>query len=225
MKKIGIIGAGFVSQACATLFMQAGYQVMLSNSRDKSTLFSVATRLNCQIGSQEEAIKFADIILVAIPFINYTHLPTELLRGKIVLDATNYYPERDGYLEPLDKYEITTSELMAKHLNKSKVVKVFNAILAKDVVKDAKPNDQSDRRAIPIAGNDLATKQTVINLLENIGYDYVDVGALSNSWRFERAKPAYCIPLNRQQLNDVIAQTTREFEVPHNSWQTNNQQR
>ncbi|MCO6544979.1 MAG: NADPH-dependent F420 reductase [Gilliamella sp.] len=223
MKKIGIIGAGFVSQAYTTLFMRAGYQVMLSNSRDKKTLFSVATRLNCQIGSQEEAIKFGDIILVAIPFINYTQLPAKLLRGKIVLDATNYYPARDGHLGQLDNHETTTSELVAKHLDKSRVVKVFNAILAKDVIKDAKPNDKSDRRAIPIAGDDLAAKQIVFTLLESIGYDYVDVGALSNSWRFERAKPAYCISLSRQRLNDALAQASKEVEVPHNSWQTNNQ--
>ncbi|WP_085247326.1 NADPH-dependent F420 reductase [Gilliamella mensalis] len=223
MEKIGIIGAGFVSQAYTTLFMRAGYQVMLSNSRDKKTLFSVATRLNCQIGSQEEAIKFGDIILVAIPFINYTQLPAKLLSGKIVLDATNYYPTRDGHLGQLDNHETTTSELVAKHLDKSRVVKVFNAILAKDVIKDAKPNDKSDRRAIPIAGDDLAAKQIVFTLLESIGYDYVDVGALSNSWRFERAKPAYCIPLSRQRLNDALAQASKEVEVPHNSWQTNNQ--
>ncbi|WP_176700266.1 hypothetical protein [Gilliamella sp. App2-1] len=51
----------------------------------------------------------------------------------------------------------------------------------------------------------------------------MDVGALSNSWRFERAKPTYCIPLSCQRLNDALSQASHEVELPHNSWQTNNQ--
>ncbi|WP_294615537.1 NAD(P)-binding domain-containing protein [uncultured Gilliamella sp.] len=218
MKKIGIIGAGFVGQACATLFMQAGYQVMLSNSRDKNTLFSVTRGIGCEIGSQQEAIEFGDIIMAAIPFINYPQLPTELLANKIVLDTMNYYPKRDGQFQQLDNYETTTSELVAKHLNKSKLIKVFNAILAKDIVKDAKPNDKLNRRAIPVAGDDLLTKQVIFELLDRVGFDYVDVGSLAVSWKFERAKPAYCFPFNRQQLQEALMQAQRDIELPENLW-------
>ncbi|WP_239373639.1 NADPH-dependent F420 reductase [Snodgrassella gandavensis] len=218
LKKIGIIGAGFVGQAYATIFMRAGYQVMLSNSRDKNTLFSVSSNIGCQIGSRDEAIEFGNVILIAIPFTNYSQLPADLMDNKIVLDAMNYYPNRDGHFQQLDNYEITTSELVAQHLSKSKIVKVFNAILAKDIVKDAKPDDKLNRRAIPVAGNDLAAKQTVFNLLEHVGYDYVDVGLLSDSWKFERAKPAYCFPLNVQQLHDALKQAQRDIELPENSW-------
>ncbi|QYN44905.1 NAD(P)-binding domain-containing protein [Gilliamella sp. ESL0441] len=218
MKKIGIIGAGFVGQACAKLFIQAGYQVMLSNSRDKKSLYSVASSLGCQIGSQQEAIEFSDLILVAIPFINYTLLPKDLLSKKIIIDTMNYYPDRDGHFEQLDNHQITTSELVAQHLDQSKIVKAFNAILAKDIVKDAKPDDKTDRRALPVAGNDMPSKQIIFNLLEQVGFDYIDTGDLSQSWRFERAKPAYCVPLNRDQLFEALAKASKEEELPHNSW-------
>lgn len=220
LKKIGIIGAGFVGQAWAKLFLQNGYQVMLCNSRDKNTLFSVASSLGCEIGSQEETIDFSDIILVAIPFINYQQLPADILGNKIVLDAMNYYPERDGHIELLDTYQTTTSELVAQHLCKSKIVKVFNAILARDILKDAKPNDKTNRRALPIAGNDDLAKQTVYELIDGIGFDYFDVGKLSESWRFERAKPAYCVPLNLDQLKHALTKADRQLELPHNSWKS-----
>lgn len=218
MKKIGIIGAGFIGQACAKLFLQAGYQVMISNSRDKKTLYSVASQLGCQIGNQQEAIAFSDMILVAIPLANYQQLPADLLSGKIIIDTMNYYPDRDGNFQQLDNHQITTSELIAQHLNQSKIVKAFNAILAKDIVKDAKPNDKANRRALPVAGNDMTSKQQIFNLLEHIGYDYVDVGNLAQSWRFERAKPAYCVYLNRSQLIDALANTSIDQQLPHNSW-------
>lgn len=218
MEKIGIIGAGFIGQACAQLFMQAGYEAMLSNSRDKKTLYSIASSIGCKIGSQQEAITFGDIVLVAIPFINYHSLPTDLLSNKVVLDAMNYYPDRDGHIEQLDQHQITTSEMLAAHLKQSHIVKVFNAILAKDIVKDAKRDDEKNRRAIPISSNDEQAKQIAISLLTRTGYDHVDVGELSNSWRFERAKPAYCIPLNSKDLTQALAQASRTEELPHNSW-------
>lgn len=218
MEKIGIIGAGFIGQACAQLFMQAGYEAMLSNSRDKKTLYSIASSIGCKIGSQQEAITFGDIVLVAIPFINYHSLPTDLLSNKVVLDAMNYYPDRDGHIEQLDQHQITTSEMLAAHLKQSHIVKVFNAILAKDIVKDAKRDDEKNRRAIPISSNDEQAKQIAISLLTRTGYDHVDVGELSNSWRFERAKPAYCIPLNSKDLTQALAQASRTDELPHNSW-------
>lgn len=218
MEKIGIIGAGFIGQACAQLFMQAGYEAMLSNSRDKKTLYSIASSIGCKIGSQQEAITFGDIVLVAIPFINYHSLPTDLLSNKVVFDAMNYYPDRDGHIEQLDQHQITTSEMLAAHLKQSHIVKVFNAILAKDIVKDAKRDDEKNRRAIPISSNDEQAKQIAISLLTRTGYDHVDVGELSNSWRFERAKPAYCIPLNSKDLTQALAQANRTDELPHNSW-------
>jgi predicted dinucleotide-binding enzyme len=53
--------------------------------------------------------------------------------------ANNYYPERDSHIGELDRDEITTSELLARHLPKSKVVKVFNAIQAAHIESRRSP--------------------------------------------------------------------------------------
>lgn len=154
---------------------------------------------------------------MAIPFKHYPSVPATYLRGKIVLDANNYYPERDGRIAALDRFETTTSRLLAEHLRYSSVVKVFNAILAQDLTQDSLPKAAPDRRALPIAA-DAAANALVIQLLDEIGFDAVDAGTRDESWRFERAKPAYCIPQDKQGLKAALAAARREIKLPDGSW-------
>lgn len=171
-----------------------------------------------QVGTVEDAAEFGEVVLVAIPFKHYRSLPIEGLKGKIVLDANNYYPERDGHIAALDRFETTTSRLLAEHLPHSTVVKAFNAILAKDLLQHARPKNAPDRRALPIASDDPTAKIRVVQLLDEIGFDAVDAGGLDESWRFERAKPAYCISLNKAGLEVALAAARRQVGLPEGSW-------
>lgn len=217
--RIGIIGAGFIGQAVAKLVIAAGHEAMLSNSRGPQTLKDVLAEIpGVHIGTLEDAAGFADVVLVAIPFNRYPTLPAEWFAGKTVLDANNYYPDRDGPVPALDRFETTTSRLLAEHLPRAHVVKVFNAILSDDLMRDARPGTAHDRRALPVAADDPAAKALAIQLLDEVGFDAVDAGNLDESWRFERAKPAYCIALNRKALNAALAKAERHIELPHGSW-------
>lgn len=216
--KMGILGAGFLGRAMATLAKQHGHEVMISNSRGTETLMSTAAAIGCRVGTAREAAVFGDLAVVAVPFRHYLALPVAELEGKIVIDACNYYPERDGHIDVLDQHAITTSELMARHLRGARLVKAFNAILAKDLETDGTPAGESARRALPMAGDDLTAKQVVAGILDQFGFDAVDAGSLSASWRFERAKPAYCVRLDRAGLLERLAEAKREVELPHGSW-------
>lgn len=217
--RIGIIGAGFIGQAVAQRLITAGHEVLLSNSRGPETMSSVLSAIaGSQVGTVEEAAQFGDVVLLAIPLEHYRSMPAKWLEGKVVLDANNYYPERDGHIIALDQFETTTSRLIAEHLSRSRVVKVFNAFLAKDLTQDARPKAAADRRALPVAADDPAAKALVIKLLDEIGFDSVDAGSLDESWRFERAKPAYCIPLNKEGLKAALAAAKREEGLPEGSW-------
>lgn len=217
--RIGIIGAGFIGRAVAQLALAAGHEVMLSNSRGPQTMSSVRSGiLGCEVGSAEDAARFAELVLVAIPFAHYRSVPAQWLEGKIVMDANNYYPDRDGHFPALYSFQTTTSRLLAEHLPGSRVVKVFNAILAQDLEKDARISGATDRRALPIAGDDDEAKSAVSKLLDDLGYDAVDAGGLDESWRFERAKPAYCIPFDVEGLKLALAQAEREVEKPEGAW-------
>jgi 8-hydroxy-5-deazaflavin:NADPH oxidoreductase len=203
--KIGIIGAGFIARAVAAVAIKHSHEVMVSNTRGPETLFSLVATVGCKAGTPEEAAKFGDIVLIAIPLKAYRTIPVAPLDGKIVLDANNYYPGRDGHIDELDRNKITTSELLARHLPKSKVVKVFNAIRAADIETDGRLGGVLDRRAHPIAGDDATAKQVVADLLDQFGFDVVDAGPLSEGWRFQRDTPAYCVPMVTRQLQEALA--------------------
>lgn len=217
--RIGIIGAGPIGRAVAQLVISAGHEAMLSNSRGPQTMGRVLSDIvGCQVGTIEDAAQFGKVVLVAIPLEHYRSVPAKWLEGKTVLDANNYYPARDGHIAALDRFETTTSRLLADHLPCSSVVKVFNAILAKDLVLDSRPKEAPDRRALPVASDDPAAKALVIKLLDEIGFDSADAGSLDESWRFERAKPAYCIPLDKEGLKVALAAAQRRVELPEGSW-------
>ncbi|MDR6449133.1 putative dinucleotide-binding enzyme [Paraburkholderia terricola] len=216
--KIGFLGAGFMSRALATLAQQNGHEVMLSNSRDPRTLISTAAATGCALGTAQEAATFGEVVVVAVPFSSIHALPAAALDGKIVIDTCNYYPQRDGQIEALDTRATTTSQLLAAALPGAKVVKAFSAILAKDLETHGKPAGTPKRRALPLAADDGPAKRVVSALVDQFGFDPVDAGALADSWRFERAKPVYCIALDRAGLLEGLAAAQREVELPHGSW-------
>lgn len=205
--KIGMIGAGMIARAVAAVAIKHGHEVMVSNTRTPDTLFSLTGTLGCKAGSPREAAEFGDIVLVAIPLKTYQTIPVVPLEGKIVLDATNYHPERDGRIDELDRDEITTSELLARHLPNSTIVKAFNAITAADIASDGLPSGWPGRRALPIAGDDAVAKKVVAELLDELGYDTVDAGPLLEGRRFQKNTPAYCIPMDSRGLRATVYNT------------------
>jgi predicted dinucleotide-binding enzyme len=205
--RIGTIGAGSLASAVAAVATSLGHDVMVSNMRGPDSLFGLTDSIGCKAGTPEEAAAFADIALVAIPLKAYQAVPVVELAGKVVLDANNYHPERDGHIDELDRDEITTSELLARHLPKSRIVKAFNAITAADIESDGRPAGAPGRRALPIAGDDAVAKKVVAELLDEFGYDTVDAGALVEGRRFQKATPAYCVPMDSRGLEATVHNT------------------
>ena len=202
--QIGIIGAGFIARAVAAVATRHGHDAMVSNTRGPDTLFSLVGSIGCKAGTPEQAAAFGDIALVAIPLKAYQAVPVAQLEGMIVIDANNYYPERDGHIDELDRDEITTSELLARHLPKSRIVKAFNAITATDIERDGRPTGSPGRRALPIAGDDAAAKKVAAELLDELGYDTVDAGPLVEGRRFQKDTPAYCVPMDSEELQRAL---------------------
>jgi 8-hydroxy-5-deazaflavin:NADPH oxidoreductase len=204
--KIGIISAGNIGRVLASLGVKAGHEIMLSNSRGPETLVDTVSSIGCKAGTLQEAAEFGDgVSVVTIPLGVYKSVPAEFLAGKTVIDTMNYYPERDGQIPELDNGSTTTSELVAKHLSRSNVVKAFNSIYAKDLETDGRPPGTPNRRALPIAGDDPEAKKLVTELLDRFGYDTVDAGALAEGRRFERDTPTYCKVFDAVHLKEALA--------------------
>ncbi len=211
MTTLGLIGAGHIGSQVARLAVANGYDVVLSNSRGPETLAGLVAELGprARAATPIEAAKAGDLVVVTIPLKHYRSVPVEPLEGKIVIDTNNYYPQRDGHVAELDDESTTTSELLQAHLPKSKVVKAFNHIYAADLTTHGQPAGTRSRRALVIAGDDLAAKATVTKMLDAFGFDTVDAGPLAEGWRIQRDTPGYGPRRNAQQLSEDLAAAKR----------------
>ena len=211
MTTVGIIGAGHIGSTLARGLVEHGYDVVISNSRGPETLAPLIAELGekAKAGTVADAADFGDVVIVTVPLKAYKEVPVAPLAGKIVLDTNNYYPERDGHFPELDSESTTTSELLQAHLPKSKVVKAFNHIYASELTSDGRPAGTPNRRALVIAGNDADAKRTVTTLLDEFGFDTVDAGPLSESWRIQRDTPGYGPRRTAEELRRDLAAAQR----------------
>jgi predicted dinucleotide-binding enzyme len=205
--KVGIIGAGMIGQATATRLVAAGHEVMISNSRGPETLADIELSLgqSAHAGTTEDAARFGDVVLVAIPLRAIGSLPADELAGQIVIDANNYYPGRDGEIAELENGETTSSELLSHALPGARVVKAFNTIYYQRIAHEGRPPGSAERLAVPMAGDDTAAKQIVASLIDDMGFDPIDAGTLADGRRQQPGTPVYNQPLDAAGVREALA--------------------
>ncbi|MBB4662227.1 NADPH-dependent F420 reductase [Conexibacter arvalis] len=205
--RIGIIGAGHIGGTLARGLVAAGHEVAIANSRGPETLRELVTEIGPGVRALDaaQAAEFGELAIVAIPFGRYAELPPDGLAGKVVIDANNYYPERDGHDARLDDDRTTSSELLAAHLPQSQVVKAFNTIRWDHLRDRGRPAGDPDRIGIPIAGDDQEAKRVVTGLVDQLGFDAVDAGSLADGRRQQPGAPVYGADLRTGELRDRLA--------------------
>jgi predicted dinucleotide-binding enzyme len=181
--KIGIVGTGRIGGTLARAFVDAGHEVAISNSRAPATLDALANELGARAMTAAEAAAFGDVVVVSVPFGRYRELPAGSFAGKVVIDANNYFPQRDGHFDELDSDRTTSSELLQEHLAGARVVKAFNGIRWDHLRDGGRPAGDPGRVGIPISGDDESAKRTVAELIDQIGFDAVDAGTLAAGGR------------------------------------------
>ncbi len=211
MTTIGIIGAGHIGSALAQAFSGLGYDVVIANSRGPETLADLVAELGPKVtaATAADAAEAADVAVITVPLKAIGDVPVAPLAGKIVLDTNNYYFERDGHIDALDRGETTTSQIVQDHLPTSKVVKAFNQILAADINTTGLPAGTPDRRALGTASDHDDAVEFVTGVYDALGFDTVSAGPLSESWRLERDRPAYVVRQNADELRANLAIANR----------------
>jgi predicted dinucleotide-binding enzyme len=207
--KIGIIGAGHIGGTLTRRFAELGHDVVVANSRGPETLQDLARTTGATAVDVTAAAQDRDLVVVTIPLKNVPDLPTGVLDGAApnvaVVDTCNYYPGRDGRIAEIEGGE-TESEWVARQLGHT-VVKAFNNIYAQHLAEHGREAEDPDRFALPVSGDDLTAKSTVVQLIEDLGFDAVDVGPLSESWRQQPGTPCYGTDLKRDDLERAIRET------------------
>ena len=207
--RIGLIGSGHIGGTLARLAIDAGHEVVLSNSRGPETLSELVAALgpHASVATAAQAAESGELVVVTIPLKNYRAVPVEPLAGKVVIDTNNYYPSRDGQIAELDDRSTTSSELLAHHLGSDRVVKAFNTIYYQHLASQGQPAGTPGRRALPIAGDDPEAKRVVSELIDSFGFDVVDAGPLAEGRRFDPGAAAHGVEADAEEMRKLLGLT------------------
>jgi 8-hydroxy-5-deazaflavin:NADPH oxidoreductase len=207
--RIGIIGSGKIGSTVARLAHAAGHDVAIANRRGPESLEPLVGELGdrAQAGTVADVAAFGEVILVATPVRAYDALPPEAFAGKIVIDAGNYYPQRDGDIAELDEDRTTSSEQLAARLSTARVIKAFNTMYYETLGRAGDASLPDDERlAIPVAGDDAEAKHVVTDLVEELGFAAIDSGTLADGGRRQQpGAPVYGADLTGAQAGELLS--------------------
>jgi predicted dinucleotide-binding enzyme len=211
--KIGIIGAGNIGGTLARRFSELGHEVFVANSRGPETLADVVAETGAKPVTVEQAARSGDVVVVTIPERKIEGLPRDLFAGVpasvVVIDTGNYYPrQRDGRIEAIEA-GMPESVWVSKQLGRP-VIKAFNDIYAEHLGNFGKPKGTPGRIALPVAGDDERAKGVVMQLVDELGFDPVDTGALDESWRQQPGTPVYAQDFDAQGVRDALARASKQ---------------
>ena len=203
--RVGIIGAGKIGRAVAIRLIDGDHTVTISNSRGPESLAELEQELGqaASAATVEDAARGGEVVVVATPLAAVPGLPADALNGKIVVDANNYYPERDGQIPELEA-GLGSSEWLAQHLPGARVVKALNTMWSENLIHQAVPHGAVERVALPVASDDEEAKRIVSGLVENMGFAPVDGGTLRDGRRQQPGTPVYNVLLDADGVRDAL---------------------
>src|SRR3569833_3002945 len=178
--RITVLGAGHVGPVIARIAVEAGLPVALAASGDPERIALITEFLapGAEPRWAADAVADADVVVLAIPLHRFADLDPGLVAGRIVVDTMNYWPPVDGVQEMFDDPRYGSSEIVARRLSRSTVVKMINHIGYHELDDERRPEGSPERRARGVAGDDPGAVGLVADVVERVGYDAVRAGRL-----------------------------------------------
>jgi predicted dinucleotide-binding enzyme len=198
MKNIAIVGTGPVGDALAKGFLANGYSVKrASREPQKLEAWKQAATGDASIGTLAEAASFGDIIVLAVKGTAaesaLEQAGIETLAGKIVIDTTNPIADEkpdQGVLRYFTKANESLMERLQAKAPRTKFVKAFNSVGNAFMVNPPfKP-----RPSMFICGDDAGAKAETTKILEQFGWDAVDMGGVQSARPIEALCQLWCVP-------------------------------
>jgi 8-hydroxy-5-deazaflavin:NADPH oxidoreductase len=185
--RLGIVGAGKFGTTLARAAVAAGYDVAISGSGPAADIALTVDVLapGARAATTEEVVRHAVVIVLAVPTHRFREIPPDLFAGKILVDATNYWQPVDGDDPELTGAAGGTSTVVQERLPSARVVKSLNQLGYHQLEENLRSKGAPDRIAIAAAGDDPAAVDTVMRLVDRLGFDPVDAGPLANGLALE----------------------------------------
>lgn len=196
--KIGIIGSGGVAQTLGDGFIEHGHQVMLGTRETSKLADWSAKHATAQVGSFADAAKFAELLVLAVKgsaaLDALAAAGAENIAGKTVIDACNPIADKppvNGVLQFFTNANDSLMEHLQRGFPQAKFVKAFSSVGAGLMVN---PQFVEGRPSMFICGNDQAAKATVAKILDEFGWESLDMGAVEAARAIEPLCILWCIP-------------------------------
>jgi predicted dinucleotide-binding enzyme len=204
LPRLAVLGAGHVGPVIARLAIKAGYRVSIAASGDPDDIALVTELIipGAEPRWASDAVADAGIVVLAMPLHRFLDVDPGLLSGKLVVDAMNYWPATDGTLTAFA--DATSSEIIARRLPGSTVVKALNHIGYHELEDRSRPAGAPDRKAAGIAGDDPAAVAATADLVDRIGYDPVHLESLRAGRALQPGGPVFGAVLDRAHFEQAI---------------------
>ena len=207
--RFGIIGAGPIGSIISKKLVKNGHDVKIADARGIERL--EGKELAGTPVHVEDAIKNIEVLIISLPIKalpSIRNIIDQVGEEVIIVDTSNYYPYRDDKIEEIEN-GMVESVWVSNQLGRP-IIKAFNNLLAYTLENEGTSEGTSGRIAIAIAGNELSKKQLVMDVVNEIGFDAVDSGSLSDSWRQQPGTPAYCTELTKDELMIALKKANKE---------------
>jgi 8-hydroxy-5-deazaflavin:NADPH oxidoreductase len=206
LPRIAVLGAGHTGPVIARVAMDADYQVSIAASGDpeKIELITKVLAPGAEPRWAADAVKDADIVVLAIPLHKFASFDPALVADKLVVDTMNYWPPIDSVQEMFEDRRYGSSEIVAHRLARSTIVKTLNHIGYHELEDDRRPAGSRERRALGVAGDDPGALDVVSELIERIGYDVVRLDRLSAGRLLEPGRPVFGVSMRRTEFEQAV---------------------
>jgi 8-hydroxy-5-deazaflavin:NADPH oxidoreductase len=209
--RLAVLGAGHVGPVIARLAVKAGYPVAIATSGDPEDIALITELVipGAQPRWAADAVADADIVVLAIPLHRFLDVDPALLNGKLVVDAMNYWPASDGVLKTFE--DGGSSEIVARRLAGSTVIKALNHIGYHELEDRARPAGAPDRRASGVAGDDPAAAAAIAGLIDRIGYDPVCLDSLRAGRVLQPGGPVFGVVLPLREFERAVREDAKSL--------------
>ncbi|WP_289890895.1 NADPH-dependent F420 reductase [Virgibacillus pantothenticus] len=207
--KFGIIGAGTIGSILSKKLVNTGHDVKIADARGIEHL--ERKEFAGTPVPVEDVITNIEILIISLPskaLPSIRNIIDQVGEEVIIVDTSNYYPFRDDKNEEIEN-GMVESVWVSNQLGRP-TIKAFNNLLAYTLENEGTPEGTIGRIAIAIAGNDVSQKQIIMDVVNQLGFDTVDGGSLSDSWRQQPGTPAFCTELTKEELTKALKKANKE---------------
>ena len=204
--KIGIIGSGYIGGTLTRKLSAAGHDVRIADARGSDLIPENLRNVGATVVDAEKVFADVDVAILSIPLNllpTIAHIVATVPAQATLIDTSNYYPARDQQIEAIEQGKVES--VWVRELFGRDVVKAWNAMGSDSLARFGTASGTGDRLAIPVAGDDADHKRVAMQLVDDIGFDAVDSGPISDSWRHQPGSPAYCTDLSADALREALS--------------------